>query len=170
MSKQITEITTNKSPKNTAYIVGSLLVIFAGYKAYKYLFKKPNDTIDNVGNGSISNSTITKQEAINYAQQLLDAMNVGRNSIFFGGTDEQTISNVFDQIKNSDDFRLIYQAFGLKDYNGVSSPEFGDGIFQNYTERNLTYWLKSELGNFWSWDKIIYNKVKLVVESAGFTF
>lgn len=174
MAKSRTEIITKptrkavEKPKNTKYLVGGLLVLLLGYKIYKTFNPNINDTVDNVGNGSTTNATISKETATNYAQQLLDAMNLNRNAILLSGTDEKVISNVFDKIKNSDDFRLIFKAFGTKHYNGLNSPVEGVEILQSYQLRNLVYWLRSELNSFW--DYSVHKKVKNVVEKAGFVF
>ncbi len=163
--------TTEKAvnnPKKTMYLVGGLVALLVGYRIYKAFNPSIDDTVNNVGNGSISNATISQNTAANYAQQLLDAMNVNRNSIFLSGTDEKVISDVFDKIKNSDDFRLLFKAFGNKHYNGQNSPVEGLEILQTYQLRNLVYWLRSELNSFW--DYSVYKKVKTVVEKAGFTF
>jgi len=174
MAKTTTEIIRKstkravENPKNTVYLVGGLLALFLGYKIYKTFNPNINDTVENVGNGSIKNATISKEIAANYAQQLLDAMNLNRNSILLSGTDEKVISNVFDKIKNSDDFRLIFKAFGNKHYNGQNSPVEGLEVLQSYQLRNLVYWLRNELNSFW--DYSVYKKVKNVIEKAGFVF
>ena len=114
---------------------------------------------------TINKATISKTQAQQFAQQLLDASN-HMEPLY--GTDEQTIEKVFLQLKKADDFKLIYQAFGQKNYNGNNSPP--TGIFRhidNYEPRDLVYWLKSELSPA---DGKVYTLVKERIESAGWQF
>lgn len=168
-------VTSN--PKTAVYVVGGILAIVTVVGLLKSLKKATgNDTIDDsVGGtgGSSSNTgtaTISNSQAINYAQQLLDAMNEGRDTYFASGTDEDTIEAVFDKLKSGADFLKVYHAFGKKDYDGYESPPDG-GVWQaleTYYPRDLVFWLKSEISSFW--EPTLYNKVKLRVESAGFVF
>ena len=108
--------------------------------------------------------SITKEQGKILAQQLLDAMNAKEP---FFGTDEKTIFAIFQRI-NSEDFKLIFNEFGLKDYNGFNSPPTGFlSNFDSYEKRNLIYWLKNEITPS---DGIVYDRVKKVVEHAGFIF
>lgn len=123
------------------------------------------DDIVNGTGGTTNNATISNQQAINYAQQLLDAMNV-KQPLY--GTDEETIEKVFDKLQTADDFIKVYNAFGTKDYNGHNSPPSGVWAYlDSYEKRNLVYWLKSELSQS---DGSVYTKVKERIEGAGFTF
>ncbi|WP_299833774.1 hypothetical protein [uncultured Tenacibaculum sp.] len=113
----------------------------------------------------IKKTTITKTQSKQFAQQLLDASN---HMAPLYGTDEATIKEVFLQLKTAEDFKLVYEAFGNKNYNGWNSPPVG--IFRhldNYQPRDLVYWLKSELEPS---DGEVYDIVKARVESAGWTF
>ena len=170
-AKKVGETVSN-NPKTTLYIVGGVVVSYALYKLYKGISNAFNPVVDDevtgTGGGNTSNATITQNQAANYAQQLLDAMNEQRNSWIGGGTDEDTIEAVFDKLKNGSDFLLVYQAFGRKDYNGFNSPIEGLEMFDTYTPRDLVYWLNSEIGSFW--DSSLHTKVKERVESAGFSF
>lgn len=169
--EKVGEITSNNK-KTILYGIVGLIGLYAGYKIFKGIKNTFNpeidDEVNNVGNGSTVNATISKHQAKNYAQQLLDAMNENRNSIFGGGTDEETIENVFNQLKNGDDFLLVFRAFGNKEYNGYNSPVENLEFLDSYQPRNLVYWLKSEISSFW--ESSLYNKVKERVESAGFVF
>ncbi len=113
----------------------------------------------------LKKTTISKTQSQQFAQQLLDASN---HMAPFYGTDEQTIKQVFLQLKTGEDFKLVYEAFGNKNYNGWNSPPVG--IFRhldNYQPRDLVYWLKSELEPS---DGEVYTIVKSRIESAGWTF
>lgn len=171
----------SKNPVKTAYVVGSLVGLYllfkvvtkASNKVEQILDGDPNikNTVSGTGYGSTNKATITNSEATNFASQLLDAMNV-KEPIY--GTDEETIEKVFDRIKNADDFLKVYNAFGLQDYNGNNSPPTGFwSNLDSYKKQDLVYWLKSELSNglFSSaTEKRAYNKVKPIVELAGFVF
>ena len=113
----------------------------------------------------IQNTTISKTQSQQFAQQLLDASNQ-MEPLY--GTDEQTIKKVFLKLKTAEDFKLVYQAFGFKNYNGWNSPPVG--IFRyldSYQPRDLVYWLKSEIKPS---DGEVYKIVKARVESAGWAF
>lgn len=170
MVKVLSFIEKNKKP----ILVGGTVLLgsFILYKVYQGVnnFIKPagDNHIKGTGQGLIrKNLTITEAQAKNYAQQLLDAMNQNDCWLCYG-TDEKAILSVFKKIKNRDDFLLIYNAFGRKDYNGYNSPP--QGILRHldsYKPRDLVYWLKSELS---SDDGEVYRLVKKTVESAGFSF
>lgn len=111
------------------------------------------------------NLTITEQQAKNFAQQLLDAMDYAAPVY---GTDEDTIASVLKKIKTKDDFLLIFKAFGLKEYNGNGLPPTGWARhIDNYEPRNLVYWLKAELSPR---DGEAYTLAKKFSEMAGFAF
>jgi len=111
------------------------------------------------------NTTISETQAQQFAQQLLDASN-HKEPLY--GTDEKTIKQVFLQLKTPEDFKLVYKAFGNKNYNGWNSPP--TGIFRyldNYEPRDLVYWLKSEVKPS---DGQVYTIVKARIQSAGWEF
>lgn len=114
---------------------------------------------------NMQKATISKTQSQQFAQQLLDASN-HMEPLY--GTDEQTIKKVFLKLKTPEDFKLVYHAFGLKNYNGWNSPPVG--IFRHldtYEPRDLVYWLKSEIKPS---DGEVYNIVKARVDSAGWEF
>lgn len=162
-----------ENPKTTLYVVLGAVVLYTGYRVFSAINKATDTTVDDTVNGtggSTAGATITDQQAINYAQQLLDAMNWGRDTWILSGTDDDAILAIFQKLKNGADFNKIYKAFGEKDYDGYESPPDG-GIWNwttQYTKRNLVYWLKSELED--SKGDEVYNVVKARVESAGFIF
>ncbi|MBL4669755.1 MAG: hypothetical protein JKY30_10900 [Flavobacteriales bacterium] len=164
-----------KKPIVVAYAVGGIIGAVIIYKIVKGLttsvdqiFNGDPNIDNNVGGtgGDTNLATITDQVAINFAQQLLDAMN---EKAPLYGTDENTIKAVFLKLNNGHDFIKVFKAFGMKDYNGNNSPP--EGIWSNldsYEKRNLIYWLKKELHPFW--DKKVFNIVKKKIELAGFVF
>lgn len=161
-----------ESPKTLIYVGLGVLVVVVGYKLIKGTSKKVDEIFDgdpdidnqvNGTGGSTNKATISNQTAINLAQQLLDAMNA-KSPIY--GTDNDTIDLVFDKLKNGDDYIKVYNAFGRKDYNGYNSPPEGFwSILDSYEKRDLNYWLKSELSNFF--EPTLYKKVKERIESTG---
>lgn len=175
----------SKNPKTTAYIVIGAVAIYAGYKLFKAVKGAANvlsgdNVVSNIEVGNAlnvnnSNLTITPNQALIHAKSLLDAMNwegwvyipIPR---YTSGTDTDVIDQIFSNI-TSDDFKLIYQKFGKKHYNGTGSPQILEGV-QDFIgiaeERDLVYWLRSELNSFF--DRSLFNKVKAIVEGAGFTF
>jgi len=164
--------TVKENPNTVLYIGLGVLVVVVGYKVYKGASNKvdeifngdPNidNQVDGTG-GNTNNAIISNQMAINFAQQLLDAMNVKEP---FYGTDNDTIELVFDKLLNGDDYLKVYNAFGKKDYNGYNSPPEGFwSILDSYEKRDLNFWLKRELSNFF--EPTLYNKVKQRIESTG---
>lgn len=170
------------NPITAIKIVGVGLAFYLGYKLFKGVSNAtsnilnpdvPNNSIDIVfDDNDITTNTITPFQANQYALQLIDAIN---HTTWFGtsATDEDTIEAIFDKI-NSDDFKLIYNAFGKRPYDEFEGRVIGDGIVGALTntffgeEKDLVYILKVELSSLW--DKTIYNKVKSIVTSAGFAF
>jgi len=164
-----------ENPIGALKVVGVLVGVYLLYK----VVKKVSDGIDNIGGGDsniddniggtggeIINPTISEQQAINFASQLLDAFNA-KEPIY--GTDEATVELVFDQLKNASDFLLVFYAFGEKDYNGNNSPPTGWWSYlDSYEKRDLVYWLNSEIDPVK--DAQLRQKVKSRVTSAGFVF
>lgn len=154
-----------------AVMVG-LLILYKVYRAFSSKTQTEEERIrEQQVQGVIGqqinekNLTISQSMARNFAQQLLDAMDY-MEPLY--GTDEQTILKVFKQIKTKDDFLLVFNAFGMKDYNGNGLPPTGVARYLDvYEPRNLVYWLKAELSPR---DKEVYDLVKKVVENAGFVF
>ena len=174
-AKQSADYVT-KNPKTVLYVLGGLAVVYVGYKVVSNLgnvtdslgdvFSGDKDIDNNVDGtgGSTTNATITNQEAINYAQQLLDAFNAKRP---LAGTDVEAVSLVFDKLKNGADFIKVYNAFGTKDYNGFHSPITGFWSWiDSYDKENLIVWIKSEISD----SSALYQKIKKIVEQAGFVF
>lgn len=102
------------NPVKTGYVLGAVLGVYLLYKVVTKTTDKidtlldgdPNidDTIGNTGQGNTNNATITNAQAVNFAQQLLDAMNY---MFPFYGTDEATIEAVFNKLQNSADFLKV---------------------------------------------------------------
>ncbi|MCG8872141.1 hypothetical protein [Tenacibaculum finnmarkense] len=166
----------SENKKQLLYVGGSILLLYTIYKVSSSFFSGAKNGISNALDDKIENvvsqvkinpkeTTISLDNAKIYAQQLLNACNDGSP---FYGTDEKLIRKVFKKIKTGDDFRLVSNAFGEKNYNGHNSPP--TGIFRhldNYAPRNLVYWLRAELS---ARDGAVYTEVKERIKSAGFAF
>lgn len=182
-SKIITKEKAKKSIKNTGsyiaknkkellYVGGAVLISIVVYKLYKNVtngvdsfFDDKIDTVDVNVKINASKTTISKEQAQQFAKTILDACDV-MEPLY--GTDEEAIKAVFLKLKNGDDFKMVYEAFDLKNYNGNGSPPVG--IFRhidNYAPRDLVYWLRSELS---ASDGDVYIIVKNRIESAGYSF
>ncbi|WP_282080873.1 hypothetical protein [Aquimarina algiphila] len=162
------------NPKTALYVVGGVVLGFVVYRLVKTLnaggnavdgiFNPDIDNQVDVGDLDTNGATITAKQARVFAQQLLDAFN---HKAPFWGTDEKTILEIFNQLSPAN-FKVVFNAFGKKDYNGYNSPP--SGIFANldsYEPRDLVYWLNSELSPS---DGEVYKKVKQIVNAAGFAF
>ncbi|WP_299835503.1 hypothetical protein [uncultured Tenacibaculum sp.] len=154
--------------KNAFLIVGGLI---AGYMIIRKVQKGFNsvgealasdevDFIKPVINPSAKNLTINSDKAVNLAKSLLDAFNDG-------GTDEEKVKSVFMQLKTGDDFKLVFNSFGLRKriFGGTPTNYITKKTAEAY---DLIYWLKAELDSYW--DEEVYNIVKQRVESAGLIF
>ena len=166
------------NPTNTLYIIGGVAAVYLGYKAIQKISDLFSD--DNVQNNNVdvtlqvnSNGlSITPEVATQYASQLLQAIN-HKDWIGLSDTDEDTIEAVFSNI-NSEDFKLIYNIFGNKPYDSTNGniPEDGfwggiqDGLFASPVD--LVTILKHELDSYF--DSTVYNKLKPIIQGAGFTF
>ncbi len=154
--------------KNAFLIGGGLILGFLVIREVKKGFDAVGDVfeVDDVDfikpkiNPDASNLTITSDGAVNLAKSLLDAFNDG-------GTDEEKVKAVFNTIKTGDDFKLIYNSFGLRKriLGGTPTNYFTKKTAEAY---DLIYWLKAEIGSFFNSE--LYNIVKERVESAGLIF
>ncbi|SHJ45383.1 hypothetical protein [Aquimarina spongiae] len=166
-----------RNPMTTVYVIGGAIAVYLLYKTFKGInsageavgefFNPDFDNSVDVGPINNSGATISIEQARIFANQLLGAMNY--QNPFFGwhGTDEDTILEVFKRITPAD-FRLIYNVFGQKDYNGVGSPPDNViGSIQISSPRDLVFWLNSELSFT---DGEVYRVVKKIVNDAGFAF
>ncbi len=109
----------------------------------------------------LDKSTITPNMASQFANQLVGFMSIS------SGTDESGIKSVFEKIKNAEDMKLLYKAFGVRKYSNVNTGEASGvlfGIFENlggYNDWDLVQWLQTEL-NF-----LDFNTKKIVNEKLG---
>jgi len=173
------------NPKTVLYVVVGGIAIYSIYKLIEAAKKTGDilsgDNVENnieIGNALVvnpTNTTITSNQATIYANQLLEAMN-WKGFIFpvgyQHGTDNDTIEAIFDKI-NAEDFKMIYQKFGKKHYNGFGSPDSNaiggiESAIGIADLKDLVYWLNAELSSIF--DRTLYKKVKTIVEQAGFIF
>lgn len=163
-------ISNNK--KELLYVGGAIVLGILGYKIYKATSKglssaleSKTETVDVDVSIDKNQTTITKEQAQQFAKTILDACN-HMEPLY--GTDEEAIKQVFLRLKSGHDFKLVYKEFGMKDYNGNNSPPSSWlRHLDNYTPRDLVYWLRSELSPS---DGEVYRIVKSRIESAGYAF
>lgn len=156
-------ISANKKP--LLYIGGAIAVVVIGVAIVKKIKTKLEG--DNISKGKFNQQdvdltkiTITPKTAKNYAEILFEAFN------YDWGTDKGQIENVFNKIK-SEDFKLIYNSFGKRDYGVVSglSPTWGERLVGAYRSLDLIQWINEELG---IGDSGLREKIRKIVEPAGF--
>ena len=176
----------DKNPITTLKVVGVLAGIYLIYRvttAANDVVDGTESVIDRLQNGDpdvdahvsgtgqgldASKATITEAQAINFASQLLTAFNKGAPMY---GTDTYLVDKVLSQLKNGDDFLMVYNAFGDKDYNGYGSPPTGWwNIIDSYEKHNLVYWLLEELDYHADSDRKTWLKAAKLAHSAGFAF
>ncbi len=147
---------------------GAVAVYFVGKKlvngitgtageAKDFLTKQEQNVSDAVIEKEILKATISKTEARRMAQGLYDSMAEWE-------TDEERIKQIFDRFQNKADFLIVYKEFGLRPYGGIFGDWWGSRKFSS--DRNLVYWLKSELSE----SDVCYEIVKKWVTAAGFGF
>jgi hypothetical protein len=169
LSKTGTFIANNKKP--LLYVGGAIAIVVIGLAVVKRV--KGLVSGQNVVGGSYHEQNVDKAKtkiseatAQNYAEQLFKAFN------YYWGTDTTTIKNIFSKI-NSEDFKMIYNAFGQRTYSSINggtpsqSPIGLDNptIFGKNPDLDLVGWLQEELGVL---DYVTKAKVKPIVEGAGF--
>jgi hypothetical protein len=158
-----TFIGNNKKP--LLYVGGAIALVVVGYAVVKRLKgavegkkiiagKFNEQDIDPI------KLTISKKTAENYAEILFEAFN------YDWGTDKGQVENVFNKIK-SEDFKLIYNAFGKRDYGtwGGFSPTAVERLLGQFRSLDLVQWLNEELGIL---DFSLKNKIRPIVDGAGF--
>lgn len=169
-------IVTHKKP--IVIIGGTIIAVVATVIVLKSL-KKGTDGIFSFGSKQTgasdfseqavdgSKTTITQNQAKNYAEQLFNAMKLRGLTT---GTDKAIIRQIFTKL-NSDDFKMVYNAFGRRSYDGNGSPSYIYGWLGIYDDLDLVEWLNKELDVL---DRIssspdsTYNLVKAKVTAAGF--
>lgn len=162
-----------ENPKPIMYIGGSIVAVIVfvavvkGVKGGVSSFFNPG--ANNVG-GKFNEQTIDKTKtsiseitASNYAESLFEAFN------YTWGTDKSVIQSVFSKI-NSEDFKLIYNAFGKRTYSDVNggSPSgkfYALDTYLGNVNLDLVQWLNKELG---LGDTTLKNKIRTIVDGAGF--
>jgi len=162
ITKTGTFIGNNKKP--LLYIGGATILAVVAVAVVKRVNKQIKGTNPLTGKLIIQNVdqnklTITGQQARNYAESLYEAFN------YYWGTDKSIIENVFSKI-NSEDFKLIYNNFGVRsrDFDG-KAPSGLWKLLGQYENLNLVEWLNEELGFL---DGALKNKIRPIVDGAGF--
>jgi len=119
-----------------------MVVLFIGffYKKIIALFSSPSDkineqkinTIDSIIVGD--NATLSNTQAKIIADSLYNALDRFND-------DEKLVYSNFSKIKNADDMRMVYKAFGLRSYL------LGTGANYLGTKMTLVEWLENDLSS-----------------------
>ena len=123
-----------------------VLLIVGGILAFNLLTKKPDAQASNgSGSGSVDDPTgnvgNTNTEVFSASKKAAELL----NAMDRFGTDEAAIFKTLNGVTQAQ-FGLIRQAFGLKQYNGVSQGIPGD-IFGLIPSIPLERWLEEELSS-----------------------
>ncbi len=174
------------NPKKSIYVGLGIVVLVGGYlviRGFSSGVKKGVNTItgenldlniDTNIKPNPSKTTISREQARIFASQLLKAFNY-RKQVWLTpvyGTDDDVVEEIFKKI-TPEDFKLIYNEFGTKDYVVHGSPQEGiAGGILDFTglsrKLDLVEWLKEEINSVT--DRTLYNLIKSVVNQAGFAF
>jgi hypothetical protein len=153
------------------YIGGAIGVVLIGSLLYKRLKRVLNPTQPQATDTSVvkdvkvnkSNTTFSEQQAKMFSNQLVGYFSTS------GGTDENGIQRIFEQVKNKDDMSLLYKTFGVRPYSWVNQGEASGvlwGLLENaggYGNLDLLGWLEQELGVFdWKTKRIVNEKLELI--------
>jgi hypothetical protein len=166
VSKAGTFVQNNKKP--LLYVGGAIAIIVIGLAVVNRIKKAIAG--QNIVGGQYheqavdtAKTKISQTTAQNYAENLFDAFN------YYWGTDLATIKSIFSKI-NSEDFKMIYNAFGKRSYSGLnggtpSGKIYGLDTYIGFSDLDLVGWLNAELGLA---DFMTKNKVRPIVQGAGF--
>jgi hypothetical protein len=166
LSKTGTFVQNNKKP--LLYVGGAIAIVIIGLAIVNRIKKAIAG--QNIVGGQyheqavdVTKTKISPATAKNYAESLFEAFN------YYWGTDLNSIKGIFSRI-NSEDFKMIYNAFGKRSYSGLnggtpSGKIYGLDTYIGFTDLDLVGWLNAELGLA---DIITKKKVKPIVEGAGF--
>jgi hypothetical protein len=156
-------IANNKKP--LLYIGGAIAVVVIGVAVVRRIKGKIEGTNISKGkfveqNIDLTKTTISVQTAKNYAEILFEAFN------YDWGTDKSQVESVFSKIK-SEDFKLIYNAYGKRDYGTLTglSPTWAERVGGLYRSLDLIQWINEELE---FGDGALKEKIRKIVEPAGF--
>jgi hypothetical protein len=169
LKKTGTFVQNNKKP--LLYVGGAIAIVIVGLaivKRVKGLVSGQNVVGGNYHEQNIdkTKTKISEATAQNYAEQLFKAFN------YYWGTDLATIKAIFGKI-NSEDFKMIYNAFGQRTYSSINGGTPSQSIigldnptiFGKNPDLDLVGWLQEELGIA---DFMTKSKVRPIVEGAGF--
>lgn len=107
----------------------------------------------------LSKATITEAQAKTYANQLFNAM---KNS----GTNVGAIKAIIQAV-NAEDYKMIYNAFGLKSYYNFGEPTLLS-ILTGWDDIDLNEWFKRELNK--TFDSSTYALIEKRNKEAGLIF
>jgi hypothetical protein len=156
-------IATNKKP--LLYVGGAILIVAIGYTIVKKFQGGFGSFLKDKSVGAkeftpvkvdATKSTISNEEANNFANQLFNAMDNY-------GTNEDVIYDILNKLQKKDDFRKVYNAFGRKSYYIDGSPTISAYIF-GYNNLDLIEWFNEEVG--WS-NPLTKNLINKTVKNAN---
>lgn len=161
-------IKENRKP--LLYIGGALAVCIVGYtivKGVKNGFSGFFNAGDKVKGDSkfetqpvdTAKATISEPQAKAYANQIYSAM---KNA----GTQENVIKAIMNGI-NGEDFKMIYNAFGVRSYYNYGAPSITAYIF-GYDDIDMISWFKKEVDSIT--DPVTYSLIKKRATESGFIF
>lgn len=108
------------------YLLLGIGIILIVYKVYDKFFGKSQEQKDAEAQlasvkPNLQNATIDQGEAYKIASAIGNAVGTFND-------DEDAIYTQFQYIKNQDDMKLVYKAFGIKSYGGILFTQKGDLI------------------------------------------
>lgn len=148
-----------KKPVATAIAIG--IGVGTGVILYKVLQKDIKKFTQKKKNDNLFKSELDPKIKGNYppSQYLAWADKLEDAFDYFWGTDEDAIYSVMRKLKNNNDWLLLAQAFGMRQYDDLYDNEFWFG-----KDVNLLRWMQLEL------DTAEKNKVNAILKSKKITY
>lgn len=162
-------IANNKKP--LLYVGGAVVIVAIGYSVVKKLQGGIGGLLTNKSIGAKSfspvqidskKSTISDEVADSYSNRLFNAM-------ADWGSDSDTVYEILNKLQNKDDFRKVYNSFGVRSYAGNAFTVGGSpaeiakrlGAYQNL---DLIEWLNNEFGYT---NPFTYALIKKTIKNAN---
>lgn len=134
-----------KKEKSQTGLVGAGLILFFViilffYKKIIALFQSPSDQIVEQKQNNIDNIQIGDSATLSNTSAQIIADSI-YNALDRFNDDEEIIFANFDKIKNADDMKMVYKAFGVRSYL------LGTGANYLGTKMTLVEWLENDLSS-----------------------
>ena len=130
----------NQKSISTAILIMVLLFIGFFYKKIIALFSSPSDKINEQKLETIDNIIVGDSATLSTSQARIIADSL-YNALDRFNDDEKLVYSNFAKIKNGDDMKMVFKAFGVRSYL------LGTGANYLGTKMTLVEWLENDLSS-----------------------